>query len=126
MNLPKTKPILSTDWQAERLDRVRALIRQAAPDAAEEAKWKKPSNPAGVPTWSDHGIICTGETYKDKIKLTFVKGAKLSDPHGLFNASLDGNTRRAIDLKQFDTLNEQAFHELVQAAVALNRGSAEG
>ncbi len=110
------------DWRSERLDRVRTLIRQAAPEAREEAKWKKPSNPAGVAAWSDHGLVCTGETYRDKVKLTFAKGAHLDDPHRLFNASLDGNLRRAIDLKQSDALDEQAFVALVQAAVALNRG----
>jgi hypothetical protein len=119
------KPASSADWRAERLNGLRTLIKQAAPGAIEEAKWKKPSNPSGVPTWSDHGIICTGETYKDKVKLTFAKGASLSDPHGLFNASLDGKARRAIDLKQSDTLDEKAFIELVRAAVALNRGDAE-
>ncbi|MCE5232735.1 MAG: DUF1801 domain-containing protein [Mizugakiibacter sp.] len=126
MTQPKGNASPTSDWRAERLNRVRALIRQAAPAAIEEAKWKKPSNPAGVPTWSDHGIICTGESYKEKVKLTFAKGASLRDPHGLFNTSLDGNTRRAIDLKQSDMLDEQAFVELVQAAVALNRGVAEG
>jgi hypothetical protein len=124
MTKPKGKPAPSADWRAERLSGLRTLIKQAAPGAVEEAKWKKPSNPSGVPTWSDHGIICTGETYKDKVKLTFAKGASLSDPHGLFNASLDGKVRRAIDLKQSDTLDEQAFIELVRAAVALNRGDA--
>lgn len=116
----------SADWRAERLERIRALIGRAAPAALEEAKWKKPSNPSGVPTWSEHGILCTGETYKDKVKLTFAKGAQLADPYGLFNASLDGNTRRAIDLKQTDTLNERAFVALVRAAVALNRGDGKG
>jgi hypothetical protein len=116
----------SPDWRSQRLNELRTLIQQAAPGAVEEAKWKKPSNPAGVPTWSDHGIICTGEIYKDKVKLTFAKGARLSDPHRLFNASLDGNVRRAIDLAQSDALNEQAFLELVRAAVALNRGNTEG
>ena len=115
----------AADWRTERLAQVRALIRKAAPNAVEEAKWKKPSNPAGVPTWSDHGLICTGESYKDKIKLTFADGAAVADPHGLFNASLDGKTRRAIDLREPDSLNEPAFLELVRAAVALNRGKAE-
>lgn len=124
MTAPRSQEA-SNDWRVERLERVRTLISRAAPDAVEERKWKKPSNPAGVPTWSDHGIICTGETYRDKVKLTFAKGAKLADPHGLFNASLEGNARRAIDLKQSDELEEQAFLELVRAAVALNRGDAE-
>jgi hypothetical protein len=109
------------DWRADLIAQVRALIADAAPQAAEERKWKKPSNPAGVPVWSDHGIICTAETYKDKVKLTFAKGASLQDPHGLFNASLDGNARRAIDLTQPDTLDPGTFKELVIAAVALNR-----
>ncbi|MBB3196463.1 DUF1801 domain-containing protein [Roseateles terrae] len=109
------------DWRAQRLDHLRSLIQAAAPDATEEAKWKKPTNPAGVPTWSDHGLICTGETYKDKIKLTFAYGASLPDPHQLFNASLDGGTRRAIDLKESDPLDEDAFQALVRAAVARNR-----
>lgn len=108
------------DWRAETLARVRALIQAADPDMAEEAKWKKPSNPAGVPTWSHDGIVCTGETYKDKVKLTFAKGAVLEDPAGLFNASLDGNVRRAIDLGEGDRLNEKAFKALIHAAVALN------
>jgi hypothetical protein len=116
----------TADWRVERLDRLRALIRKGAPEAVEEFKWKKPSNPAGVPTWTDHGIICTGETYKDKVKLTFARGAALSDPHGLFNASLDGKVRRAIDLTQSDALDEQALVDLVRAAVALNRGKAQG
>jgi hypothetical protein len=109
------------DWRTDLIAQVRALIAEAAPQAVEEQKWKKPSNPAGVPAWSDHGIICTAETYKDKVKLTFAKGASLQDPHGLFNASLDGNARRAIDLKQPDTLDPKAFKELVVAAAALNR-----
>jgi hypothetical protein len=109
------------DWRDGLIAQVRACIADAAPQAVEERKWKKPSNPAGVPVWSDHGIICTAETYKDKVKLTFAKGASLQDPHGLFNASLDGNARRAIDLKQSDTLEPKAFKELVVAAVALNR-----
>ena len=126
MTEPKGKPASSGDWRAERLSRIRALIKQAAPASVEEAKWKKPSNPSGVPTWSDHGIICTGETYKDKVKVTFAKGASLSDPHVMFNASMEGKARRAIDLKQSDSFDEQAFIELVRAAVALNRGDAEG
>ena len=122
MTNQKKTPALTTDWRAELLVRVRALIMKAAPEATEAAKWKKPSNPSGVPTWSDHGLICTGETYKDKVKLTFAKGAALSDPSGLFNSSMDGKVRRALDLKQADTLNEKALQALVKAAVALNRG----
>ena len=90
------------------LDRIRTLIRQADPDASEEAKWVKPTNPAGVPTWSHDGIICTGETYKDKVKITFARGAELEDPGQLFNASLDAGTRRAIDLVEGAELDANA------------------
>jgi len=110
----------SNDWRAETLDKVRGLIREADPNVVEERKWKKPSNPAGVPTWSDNGIICTGETYKDKVKLTFARGAALEDPSGLFNSSLDGGTRRAIDLREGETIDASAFKALVKAAVAAN------
>lgn len=110
----------NADWRAETLARVRKLMREACPDAVEEAKWKKVSRPAGVPVWSDHGIICTGETYKDKVKLTFARGAALDDPAGLFNSSLDGGTRRAIDFHEGDKLNEKALKALFRAAVALN------
>ena len=112
------------DWRRQTLARVRTLIEEAAPEAVEEAKWKKPTNPAGVPTWSQNGIICTGETYKDKIKLTFAKGAALKDPAGLFNASLDAGTRRAIDIREGDQLNEKAFKALIKAAAALNAAKA--
>ena len=112
------------DWRTETVDRVRALIREADPEISEEAKWVKPSNPAGVPTWYHDGIICTGETYKDKVKITFARGAALADPDDLFNASLDAGTRRAIDLVEDATLDEQAFKALIQAAVALNVGRA--
>ncbi|NUM53266.1 MAG: DUF1801 domain-containing protein [Candidatus Hydrogenedentes bacterium] len=108
------------DWRVEMLARIRALIKQADPDAIEEVKWRKPSNPAGVPVWSHDGIICTGETYKDKVKLTFARGASLPDPEGLFNSSLEGNTRRAIDIHEGDTIDEKAFKELIRAAVVLN------
>jgi hypothetical protein len=108
------------DWRSDTLGRIRSLIQQADPDAVEERKWKKPSNPAGVPTWSHAGIICTGETYKDKVKLTFAKGASLPDPSKLFNAGLDGGTRRAIDLREGEVLDEAAFKDLVRAAVAVN------
>lgn len=108
------------DWRDTRLAQVRSLVTQAAPDAMEERKWKKPSNPAGVPTWSQDGVLFTGETYKDKIKITFAHGAKLADPAGLFNASLDGGTRRAIDLHEGDVLDGRAFKALVKAAVAFN------
>jgi hypothetical protein len=110
----------SADWRRETLARVRALIEEADPEATEEAKWKKATNPAGVPTWSHDGIICTGETYKDKVKLTFAQGAKLADPAKLFNAADTGATRRAIDIREGDKLNEKAFKALVRAAVALN------
>jgi len=108
------------DWREERLQRVRALIEAAVPGVVEEAKWSKPTNPAGVPTWSHHGIICTGETYKDKVKLTFMHGAELPDPKGLFNAGLDGGTRRAIDLREGDALPATAFKALVKAAAKRN------
>ena len=107
------------DWRGETLARLRALIQQADPDVVEEWKWKKPSNP-GVPVWSHDGIICTGETYKSVVKLTFFKGASLDDPSGLFNASLEGNTRRAIDVHEGDEIDEQAFMALISAAVSLN------
>jgi hypothetical protein len=110
------------DWRGEMLTEVRRLIHEADPDIVEERKWKKPSNPSGVPTWSHTGIICTGETYKDKVKLTFAKGAFLEDPSGLFNSSLDGNTRRAIDVHEGAGIDETAFKQLVRAAVALNKG----
>lgn len=113
-------PSKSKDWRGATLDRVRAMIAEACPHAVEERKWKKPSNPAGVPTWSRNGILCTGETYKDKVKLTFAKGASLADPAGLFNASLDAGTRRAIDIHEGDTLNEKAFKALIRAAAAAN------
>lgn len=108
------------DWRGETLARVRSLIREAEPDVVEEVKWKKPTNPLGVPVWSRDGIICTGETYKDKVKFTFAKGASLDDPNGVFNASLNGNARRAVDLREGDSLDEKAFQELVRAASELN------
>ena len=114
------------DWRGEMLSRVRALINQADSDVVEEVKWRKPSNPIGVPVWSHNGMICTGETYRDKVKLTFFKGAFIEDPAGLFNASLEGNTRRAIDIHEGDSLDEEALKALIQAAVALNSSSARG
>lgn len=108
------------DWRGEMLSRVRELTEQAAPEVVEEIKWRKPSNPLGVPVWSRDGIMFTGETYKEKVKLTFAKGASLEDPDGLFNSSLDGNVRRAIDLHQGDDLDEGAFVALVRAAADLN------
>lgn len=113
---------MTTDWRSETVDHVRSLIVRAEPDVVEEAKWKKPSNPAGVPTFSADGLICTVETYKDKVKLTFARGASLEDPTGIFNASLDAGTRRAIDLHEGDQLDADAFVALVREAVALNRG----
>jgi hypothetical protein len=108
------------DWRGEMLSHLRALIKQADPEVVEECKWKKPSNPWGVPVWSHDGIICTGETYKSAVKLTFAYGAALDDPAGLFNSSLDGNVRRAIDFHEGDKVNEKALKALVRAAVALN------
>jgi hypothetical protein len=113
-------------WRGEVLARMRKLIREACPDVVETVKWQKPSNPAGVPVWEQGGIICTGETYKDKVKLTFAKGASLVDPDGLFNSSLDGNVRRAIDIAEGDTISEKPFKAQVQAAAALNaKGNAK-
>ena len=103
--------------------RIRTLIHQADPEVIEEVKWRKPSNPLGVPVWSHAGIICTGETYKNYVKLTFAKGASLPDPSGLFNSSLEGNTRRAIDFHEDDTIDETAFKALIRAAVALNQSA---
>ncbi len=108
------------DWRGEMLARLRVLIKAADPDVAEQWKWR------GTPVWSHNGIICTGETYKQVVKMTFAKGAALADPSGLFNASLEGNTRRAIDVREGDKLNEQALKALIRAAVALNKSSARG
>lgn len=108
------------DWRGAMLARLRRLIREADPNVVETVKWRKPSNPAGVPVWEHGGIICTGETYKDKVKLTFARGAAVDDPSGLFNASLDGGTRRAIDFREGDDVNEKAFKTLIGDAVALN------
>jgi hypothetical protein len=108
------------DWRGQTLALVRKLIREADPDVVEAVKWRKPSNPLGVPVWEHAGIVCTGETYKSAVKLTFAKGASLEDAAGLFNASLDGNMRRAIDLHEGDDINAAAFKALIRAAVALN------
>ena len=109
------------DWRGETLARVRSLIKEADPDVVEEVKWRKPSNSMlGVPVWEHDGIICTGETYKEVVKLTFAKGAALEDPSGLFNSSLEGNVRRAIDIRQGDKINEKALKTLIRAAVVLN------
>ncbi len=112
------------DWRGEMLSRFRALIKQADPNVVEEVKWRKPSNPAGVPVWSHDGIICTGETYKNHVRLTFAKGASLKDPKGVFNSSLEGNAVRAIVIHEGDEINEKAFKILVRAAVSLNKSSA--
>jgi hypothetical protein len=109
-----------SDWRAAALERIRRLIREADPGAVEEVKWRKPSNPAGVPVWSHGGIICTGETYRDKVKLTFAHGAALDDPFGLFNASLTAGARRAIDIREGQQIDGEAFKALVREAVALN------
>lgn len=106
------------DWRGRTLSHVRALIKQADPEVVEEWKWR------GVPVWSHHGLICTGETYKSVVKLTFAKGASLNDPSGLFNSSLEGNARRAIDFHEGDEINEDAFKTLIRAAAALNKSSA--
>ena len=112
-------------WRGETLARVRALIKQADPDVVEEVKWRKPSNAMlGVPVWEHDGIICTGETYKSVVKMTFAKGAAVKDPSGLFNASLDGNTRRAIDFREGENVYEKALKTLIRAAVALNKSKA--
>ena len=109
------------DWRVEMLTHIRALIQQADPEVVEESKWKKPSNPWGVPVWSHDGMICTGETHKGVVKMTFAKGAFLEDPSGLFNSSLEGNLRRAIDFHEGDKINEKALNALIRAAVALNK-----
>lgn len=109
------------DWRAETLTEVRRLIHEADPEIVEECKWSKPSNPLGVPVWSHAGIVCTGEVYKQAVKLTFARGASLDDPQRLFNASLEGNTRRAIDIREGDVLDAEAFKALIQAAVAENQ-----
>jgi hypothetical protein len=109
------------DWRGETLSKVRGIIKEADPDVVEEWKWVKATNP-GTPVWSHNGDICTGETYKSVVKLTFFKGAALSDPSGLFNSSLEGKVRRAIDIKESDTIDEDALKNLVREAVALNLG----
>ena len=112
-------------WRGETLARVRALIHEAEPDVVEECKWVKPTNPSGVPVWSRNGIICTGEAYANVVKLTFMKGASLSDPTRLFNSSLEGNARRAIDIHEGEKLDARAFKALVTAAVAQNSPAAK-
>ena len=114
-----------SDWRGETLARIRILIKQADPEVVEELKWRKPSNSmAGVPVWSHAGMICTGETYKDVVKMTFAKGAALPDPSGLFNSSLEGNTRRAIDFHEGKKIDQNALKQLIRAAAALNTSSA--
>ena len=108
------------DWRGATLARIRTLIKEAVPDATEEVKWRKPTNPHGVPAWERDGLICTGETYKDKVKLTFAKGASLEDPAGLFNAGHGGNVRRAVDLREGEAVDATAFKALVRAAAAKN------
>jgi hypothetical protein len=115
----------SNDWRGETLARMRKLIGEADPDIVETVKWRKPSNPDGVPGWEHDGIVCTGETYKAAVKLTFANGAALPDPHGVFNASLDGNLRRAIDIHEGETVDAAAFKALVRAAVRLNEEKAK-
>jgi hypothetical protein len=128
---PSSKPIDEGidhpgDWRAELFAWLRALIMEADPEMTEERKWRKPSNPAGVPTWSHNGLVCTGETYKKVVKITFAQGASLADPSGLFNSSLEGNTRRAIDFREGDEPDEEALKALIRAAVALNTSAARG
>ena len=108
------------DWRKQTLDRMRELILEADPEMIEERKWKKAANQAGVPVWSHNGMVCTGETYKNAVKLTFARGASLADPSHLFNSSLEGNTRRAIDIHEGETVDARAFKALVKAAVAEN------
>ena len=111
------------DWRGRKLSQIRALIKQADREVVEEIKWRKPSNPAGVPVWSHDGIICTGETYKNHVRLTFAKGASLKDPKRLFNSSLEGNALRAIVIHEGDEIDEKAFKTLVRSAVKLNKSS---
>jgi hypothetical protein len=111
------------DWRGKMLSRLRTLVKEADPEVVEEWKWVKPTNP-GTPVWSHDGLICTGETYKDVVKMTFAKGAAVEDPSGLFNASLGGNTRRAIDFHEGEKIDEKALKALVRAAVTLNKSTA--
>jgi len=111
------------DWRSETLAHIRQLIHEADPGIEEECKWVKPSNPSGVPIWSHDGIVCTGESYKQAVKLTFARGASIPDPKKLFNSSLEGNMRRAIDLREGDGIDEAAFMQLIRAAVAVNQAA---
>jgi hypothetical protein len=113
------------DWRGGTLARLRALIREADPEVVEQVKWRKPSNPLGVPVWEHDGLLCTGETYKAVVKLTFARGAALEDPSGLFNSSLEGNVRRAIDFREGGMIDEAALKALIRAAVALNTSKAK-
>ena len=108
------------DWRGEMLARIQKLIREADPQVTETIKWRKPSNPSGVPVWEHDGILCTGETSKDKVKLTFAQGASIDDPHSLFNSSRDAGTRRAIDIREGEEVDAEAFKDLIRAAAALN------
>jgi hypothetical protein len=108
------------DWRGDTLAKVRKLIKEADSEVVEDVKWRKPSSPLGVPVWEHGGIICTGEVYKDKVKITFAKGASLADPNGVFNSSLDAGTRRALDVYEGDKIDEAAFRELIRAAVRVN------
>ncbi len=114
----------SGDWRGERLSRLRVLVKEADPGIVEEVKWIKPTNPLGTVTWSHGGLICTGETYKSHVKMTFPRGASLEDPSGLFNSSLDAKVWRAIDFHEGDKINENALKTLIRAAVAMNTSSA--
>jgi hypothetical protein len=114
------------DWRGETLSKIRRLIKQADPEVVEELKWRKPSAPGGVPVWSHDGLICTGETYKSHVKMTFAKGAQLKDPKRLFNSSLGGKARRAIDLHEGDKVDDSAFKALIRNAVALNTSARRG
>ncbi len=114
------------DWRSETLAHIRQLIHEADPGIVEECKWVKPSNPSGVPIWSHDGIVCTGESYKQVVKLTFARGASIEDPKKLFNSSLEGNTRRAIDLHEGEKIDEAAFKQLIRAAVAANSQARAG
>ena len=112
---------MAADWRTDTVELLRSLVHEAEPDVVEEAKWRKASNPDGVPTFSLDGLVCTLETYKDKVKVTFARGASLPDPSGVFSASLDAGTRRAVDVHEGDEVDRDAFVELVRAAVAANR-----
>ena len=122
---PKAKTSAVGDWRDETLARMRALILEADPEMTEERKWKKATNPAGVPVWSHNGMVCTGETYKNVVKITFARGASLPDPSRLFNAGLESNSRRAIDIHEGETVDAGAFKALVKAAVAQNGAPAK-